>query len=103
MGGWIGGIGGACLGLIGALIGVLGSRPKYIGVASAVMLVTIVAGFALLVVGMVAVCLHQPYAVYYPLLLSGLLTMGLLIPLFFYARRLRQQNELRKMRAMDAS
>jgi hypothetical protein len=102
-GGWVGAILGTSLGLIGALIGVLGSRPKYLRLASGIMLLAIAVGIVLLLTGIGAVCLKQPYAVYYPLLLSGGLTTAIMAPLFIQARRRQQQNELRKIRALDAS
>ena len=59
-------------------------------------------GLASSAAGLYAWLTSQPYAVYYPLLLCGLLAVlvpgALLVPL----RRRYQQLELRRMRAMDA-
>jgi hypothetical protein len=71
--GWIGGIGGGVCGLVGALIGTLASLGKarrFVLVLTAGMTVV---GVICLVVGIVAVSLRQPYEVYYPLLLGGVI------------------------------
>jgi hypothetical protein len=55
------------------------------------------------ILGLVAVGLSQPYHVYYPLLLAGILDLFLglfFIPVF---RNRYAQFELRKMDAMDAT
>ncbi len=50
---------------------------------------------------MVALVLSQPYAVYYPPLLSGILMTILPIATIRRIRKQYEQIELRKMKAMD--
>ncbi|MEN6558905.1 MAG: hypothetical protein ABFC54_12065, partial [Thermoguttaceae bacterium] len=59
-------------------------------------------GMVSLVVGLVAVVLGQPYAVYYPLLLGGTILAAVFGGNFPMLHRRYQQIELRKMAAMDA-
>ena len=68
----IGAIGGGLIGLWGAVIGVVSSRGKarrfVLGSANALLLI----GIASLGGGVAAIGAAQPYAVYYPLLLIGI-------------------------------
>jgi hypothetical protein len=72
-GGWIGGVAGSAVGVLGALIGTLCSlgRGRRFVVAGLVALG--VAGLVSLAVGGVALALGQPYEVWYPLVLLGVL------------------------------
>jgi hypothetical protein len=100
--GLIGGIGGGVLGLLGGLVGTLGGC----GVARRFVLpltaVLAVLGVISLFAGVIALSLGQPYAVFYPLLLGGILVPAIMSPMFFLLRWSYQQRELRKMAAMDA-
>lgn len=98
----MGAIGGGLLGLWGALIGVLATRGKaraiVLGSANAMLFI----GIAALIGGVVALASAQPYAVYYPLLLIGVI-------LIFVIGRLRgtlsaryHEIELKRMQSMDA-
>ena len=77
----LGGIGGAVLGLWGALIGVLSARGKarrfVLGSANAILVI----GIASLVGGAVAFATGQTYAVYYPLLLIGIIVVAVMAKL----------------------
>jgi hypothetical protein len=72
---WIGAIGGSAIGLIGAILGTLGGicvpRGKCKGWVLGLMAFNLVAGVALLTAGIVGLTAHQPYAVWYPLVLGG--------------------------------
>lgn len=111
---WLGGIGGgiagSVIGLMGAAIGILagaGIARKVCLALMGVMFVFGLAGLALaLLGGLAALVFSQPYAVYYPLLLSGTV-LGLVctilpVGLFRSINKGYQQRELRKMHAMDA-
>ncbi len=90
--GWIGAVLGTVLGLLGAAIGTCAG----LGVARAFVLGALqsvtVLGFVLLAWGVAALALGQPYAVFYPLLLGGVLCGVLGVSL---ARPLRARYEKR--------
>ncbi len=99
--GLFGGIAGGVLGCLGGLIGTLGGLGKARRFVMLLAWSVVIAGIVSLVAGIVAICLAQPYAVYYPLLLAGLissLVVGLLIPTL---KRRYEQRELRRMEALD--
>ena len=99
--GLLGGIGGALIGLWGALIGVLASRGKarhfVLGSANALLVI----GIASLVGGVAAVTTAQPYAVYYPLLLIGIILVVVFGKMRGNLSARYQQLELKKMQSMD--
>ncbi|MCE5301994.1 MAG: hypothetical protein LLF97_02660 [Planctomycetaceae bacterium] len=101
-GGWIGGVGGSILGLLGATIGILSGLGKARRFVLVLTTTLAVLGMVSLVVGLVAVVLGQPYAVYYPLLLGGTILAAVFGGNFPMLHRRYQQIELRKMAAMDA-
>jgi hypothetical protein len=99
--GWVGGIAGIVVGTVFAVIGILCG----LGVARKACLFLLIAMFILgvssLVVTVIALIRSQPYAVYYPPLLIGLLCTPLATILFFQSNWQYKQRELRKMNAMD--
>ncbi len=99
--GLLGGIGGAVIGLWGALIGVLSSRGKarHFVLASANALFVI--GIASLAGGVAAVATAQPYAVYYPLLLIGIILVVVFGKMRGNLVARYEQLELKKMQSMD--
>jgi len=100
-GGLIGGLLGASLGLLGAAVGLLAGRGLARGFVLGAMRAGVVVGLVALAVGIVAVVQSQPYAVYYPLLLVGLLCLVLPLGLLRTIRRRYEQLEFRKMEAQD--
>ena len=110
-GGWwsdrAAGVGGAAagtiLGLLGAVIGSLASRGRARRFVLATMVTLIVLGCALAVTGVVALALSQPYAVYFPLLLAGVLMVGVSGSSIRTTRRAYAEAELRRIRAMDTA
>lgn len=101
-GGLVGGAVGSLIGLLGALIGTLAGMGRGRRFVIGVCVVTIVFGAICLVAGVIAWATSQPYAVYYPLLLIGVigtLVMGAVLP---GIRNRFAQAELRRIEAMDA-
>ena len=99
--GWLGGALGGAVGLLGAGIGTLSSLGRGRRVAIAGLLALGVAGLLLLVAGGVALVLGQPYEVWYPLLLIGVLDPVIAFSLLPGVRRRFEALELRRMSAMD--
>lgn len=99
--GLLGGIGGALIGLWGALIGVLSSRGKARQFVLTSVNALLAIGVASLVGGAVAVATDQPYAVYYTLLLCGIVVVGVFGKLRGNLSAQYQQIELKKMQSMD--
>jgi len=100
--GLLGGIGGGVLGLWGALIGILAGRGKARGFVLGSTNALLVIALASIVTGVVAMTSGQPYAVYYPLLLIGVI-IGIVIG--FLRGRVSnryEQLELKRMQSMDA-
>ena len=100
--GLIGGIGGSLLGVWGALVGFLSSRGKarrfVIGSASGIL----VFGIAGIVAGVAALAAAQPYAVWFPLLLFGIIVVAVIGKLRGSLSARYAQVELKRMQSMDA-
>jgi hypothetical protein len=101
--GLYGGIAGAVIGCLGGLIGCLAGTGRARGFVLALMKALLAIGAACLIVGMVALARSQPYAVYYPFLLGGVLLTVLMAGLLPNVRKRYEQRELRKMEAMDTA
>jgi hypothetical protein len=100
--GWIGAAAGSAVGMLGALVGTLCSLGRGRRLVMAGLLALGVSGLALLAVGVAALALGQPYEVWYPLLLMGVLAPVLAFSLLPAARRRFEALELRRMRSLDA-
>ena len=100
--GYVGGIGGALLGVCGGLIGLLAGtgRSKWVVQVLCVGMASV--GCVALLAGVVALASSQPYAVWYPLLLGGALGSVLPMTLWPTLKRRYAEQELRQMRALDA-
>jgi hypothetical protein len=100
-GGLVGGLLGGALGCLGAVIGWLSSTGRARSFVLVMMKILIGLGVAALLAGALAFFQGQPYAVYYPLLLLGILASvicgGLLRPI----RHRYEAVELRRIRAAD--
>ena len=94
---------GVLLGCIGALTGLLASRGRCRGLVMGIMRAMLVIGVAALAMGVVAVFKSQPFAVFFPLLLAGLIAAFLSLVLTSAIRRQYEQHELRKMQALDVA
>jgi hypothetical protein len=101
-GGLVGGIGGALLGLLGAVVGWLGSRGRARRAVVGALIAAVALGAAAGAVGLYAVVVGQPYAVWFSLMMTGGLAVvicGCLLPVL--TRRYREL-ELRRINALDA-
>lgn len=100
------GVAGGIIGLYGAilgtLVGVLGSRGKARGLVMGLMRFTPALGVAMAALGLAALFIGQPYAVWYPPLLAGALFIALPLGLFRTVRRRYEAIELRRMESVDA-
>ena len=95
--GWIGGVAGSAVGLLGAAFGTLTSLGRGRRFVLAGLLALGFSGLGLLAVGVVALALGQPYAVWYPLVLMGVLDPVLAFALLPTARRRFDALELRRV------
>lgn len=100
--GLVGGLGGSILGLLGALVGWLGSRGKAPGFVLGLTRALILLGALALVAGGVAVLGSQPWAVWFPLVLLGLVACGALGGAYPGMARRYREAELRRMQSLDA-
>jgi hypothetical protein len=101
MGGVVGGVAGSMLGLMGAVLGVSIARRKHRSMVLAGTTALVVGGLVVLVAGVWALVSSQPYAVWYPLLLVGGLSIIVFGGVRRGARRAYTDAELRRMRAAD--
>ena len=101
--GYIGGIGGSLIGCLGALIGCLAGLGKARCFVLASTRISIGLGLALTIAGLIALLGKQPYAVWFPLVLTGgILTFVLAVNLYPIKRRYDDQ-EIRRMTSLDAT
>jgi hypothetical protein len=100
--GLIGGIGGSVIGCFGALLGLLASKGKARTFVLTTMKIFVALGILLTIAGFVAVVSGQPYAVWYALLLPGvILTLVFSLTLPSIQRRYYEL-EIRRMTSVDA-
>ncbi len=99
--GLIGGIGGSVIGCFGALLGLLASKGKARSFVLTTMKIFIALGILLTIAGFAAVVSSQPYAVWYALLLPGvILTLVFSLTLPSIQRRY-DELEIRRMTSVD--
>lgn len=100
---WIGSLGGGGLGtlagLFGAAVGLLAPRGLARGPVLATHLALVLIGAAMLLAGLLALVLGQPYHVYYPLGLIGLILTAVMGPLWPVVRARYRQAEARRLEA----
>jgi hypothetical protein len=99
----VGGLGGGILGCLGGLIGVLCSMGKGRGFVIALFRIQIGLGVLCGVAGIAALAQHQPYAVWYPLLMIGVILLLICPFMLPIVRRRYQEQELRRIQSLDAS
>jgi hypothetical protein len=100
--GRVAGTAGATLGIIGGVLGWLGGRGKAKRLVLSGLRTLMAAGAIALAVGVICLIQGMAYAVYYPLMLIGLI--ALLVPAWVLPRLTQryQEIELRRMSALDA-
>jgi len=96
---WIGGIVAGVAGVLGATVAVFYRRSLRKAMAGAMTGVGF--GIVLLVVGLSSPLLQWPFSVFYPLMLGGVVISALFLGLAWSLRRYWQQEELRRIAAMD--
>jgi hypothetical protein len=97
----LGALAGAIAGLLGALVGVLTAIGKGRGVVLWILGTMVVVGLVALAVGVTALLVGQPYAVWYPPALVGLVVSLLGAVLMPVVKRSFALREERRMKAMD--
>jgi hypothetical protein len=100
--GLIGGIVGSVVGLMGGAIGLLCSLGRGRAAAGVLIHGMLAVGVVGLAVGAAALALRQPYAVWYPMLLTGVIATVLPLTMRTRIRARFEEMELRRMQAMDA-
>jgi len=100
-GGLVGGIVGSAIGILGAILGWLVFRRRARTFTLGAMRSAVAAGALLLCVGAVAVATSQPYGVAYPILLAGVILVGVFGGSLRGAKRAYADHELRRIRALD--
>lgn len=99
---WIGTIEGCVLGGLGGLLAWLASKGRCRGFVVATSYALIGLGILLTLAGLMALPSHQPFAVWFPLLLPGVLLVSIIPPRLKQFRRGYEDLELRRMASMDA-
>lgn len=100
--GLVGGIGGSVLGILGGVIGFLAGRGKARGLVMALCSLLAGLGAVSLIGGLAALVLGQPYHVWFPLVLLGVIGAGVIGGNIPGIRRRYRERELQQMAAMDA-
>ena len=88
---------------MGAIVGTLSGLGRGRKVAIGICWLTIGFGSVCLAAGSVAVATSQPYVVYFPLLLIGVLSTVIMSSVLPSTRKRFEDVELRRMTAMDVS
>ncbi len=99
----VGGITGSLLGILGGIIGMLSGMGRARNVAIGICWSVFVFGLLCFGVGVVAVVMSQPYEIYFPLLLTGVLGAGITGALLPTIKRRYADAELHRISAMDTS
>jgi hypothetical protein len=92
---------GVCVGFLGAMVGILAPRGKAKPMVMGFYFGMLILSVILLLVGLVAICVGQPYHVWYALLLGGLIGSLVLGCNFWTIKNVYAQAEHRKMQARE--
>jgi hypothetical protein len=99
--GLLGAVIGSVLGAFGAITGLLGGRGRAPRFVLGLLKTEVAIGATLLVLGLVALTRSQPSATVFTLILGGVVAVGVAIPAIKLLSRRYQEEELRRMTAMD--
>lgn len=93
----VGGVGGSLCGGLGAMLGTLGPKGKARGLVLGGIGFFLVLGVLSLGVGVVALAVGQPYAIWYPFLLTGVIfsiVCGSMLPMATRVYRMAEERRL---------
>jgi len=103
--GLFGGIAGSALGILGGVLGTItgicAPRGRCKGLVYGLSAFMIVAGIIALIMGVAALLVHQPYAVYYPLILIGIICTAVIGGLMSVIRRRYREADSRRLEAEE--
>ncbi len=94
-----GGVGGILCGVLGAIGGILAPRGKGRRFVLGSMAVLVVAGAVQLVIGLIALASGQPYGIWYPMVLCGVILVTVIAPLIPLVRTRYAQLDQRRIDA----
>ena len=97
----MGGVGGLVGSTLGIIYGVFPGRPGFSAFGRRLALGTAVFSAGVLIAGGFALASGQPYAVWYPLVLSGGVVSGLMFGSIPLLRRMERKNEQRRLGAEE--
>jgi hypothetical protein len=100
--GLLGALIGGLLGTFGALAGWLGGRGRAPRFVIGLLKTEMALGAVLLALGLVALTMSQPSSTVFTLILGGIVAVGVAIPTLKTLSRRYQEDELRRMTALDA-
>ena len=99
--GWVGAIAGMIIGIWGTVGGVAAGFLVPKGRGKSFMFGTLytgaIVGFLLMCIGIAALVDQQPYAIWYPLLLPGVILILVSLPLVFVVKKRYTEVEMQKM------
>lgn len=98
-----GGVGGSLIGCLGALIGCLAGVGKARRFVMGMAKLLTALGILLTIAGVVAVVCKQPYAIWYPLLLAGVILAAVCGANLPAIKKRYEDLEIRRMTSMDAT
>ena len=101
--GWLGGCLGVLFGVLGGLIGVASAWAKSRALTLSLCGIGLAIGGVSLIAGIAALSAGQPWHVYYGLLLTGVVVPAVLGSIYPKIRRQLQDDELRRMTAVDVA
>ena len=99
--GLLGAVIGSLLGAFGAITGVLGGRGRAPRFVLGLLKTEVAIGATLLVLGLVALTRSQPSSTVFTLILGGVVAVGVAVPAMKTLNRRYQEDELRRMTALD--